>query len=598
LFRSPVSRRRLRRLSIAVLAATIVVLPAAIALASSDSIDRVPATAAGAIPETTIDDGPSGPTADAGPSFTFSSPAASPRFACRLDAAAFAPCTSPQAFDDLPDGAHTFYVRAADGTGHLDPTPAARSFVVDTLPPTASIESGPSGPTSDPRPTFTFTSPDASATFVCSLGPGNSAFRPCSAEGADQPTADLADGSYTFSVTATDAAGNATAATRDFSVDTRAPAVSMDSGPTGPTDDSRPTFAFTSPDPSATFACSIDDGDPSFAPCSGEGTDQPASDLADGAYAFRVQATDPAGNSTVATRDFEVGGARDEASKGSFKASAPVPVPAWYMTARGRRDLRRQARNDACAFARRQPNRTRLLLLDFGKADKFDDQFGTRLRTGPHFANQEILKALKAAADAYRSDGRCYSRGSVRITYGNTNNVANWLSRAKVRKAGRRQAMMANRLAKYARQKGRAYRHTGVAVAGDIEPQWNKPRVSKSLVRGATAHKRGGLYFNYGAASQCPPETHHCANNWSVKNLGQVSYGGVKRPLPEIYRPVHVKQWTNVRRRWNNQHRYHHYCFYGATATPGFPLSNRKGWARLAANNRCVQEELVNIREQ
>jgi len=61
---------------------------------------------------------------------------------------------------------------------------------------------------------------------------------------------------------------------------------------------------------------------------------------------------------------------------------------------------------------------------------------------------------------------------------------------------------------------------------------------------------------------------------------------------------VHVKQWTNVRRRWNNQHRHRHFCFYGTTATPGFPLSNREGWARLAANNRCVQDELVNIREQ
>jgi hypothetical protein len=597
LFRPAVSKRRVRRLSIAFLAASIVVLPTAIALASSDPVDQGLRTAAAAAPETTIDDGPNGPTANSSPSFAFSSPAPSSPFECRLDRTAFAPCASPRSFNDLPDGPHTFYVRARDGAGIADPTPASRSFVVDTQAPVASIESGPTGPTSNPRPTFAFSSPHPSATFACALSSGIPTFHPCSAEGADQPTADLADGAYTFSVQAADAAGNSTTATRDFSVDTQAPPVSVDSGPTGQTDDPRPTFAFASPDPSATFACSIDTGTPDFGPCSGEGADQPTSDLDDGEYTFRVQAADPAGNSTVATREFEVGAAQEDA-KGSFKASAPQPVPAWYMTARGRRDLRRQARNDVCAFARRQPNRTRVLLLDFGKADKFDGQFGTRLRTGPHFSNQEILKALKSAADAYRSNGRCYSRGSVRITYGNTNNMANWLSRAKVRKAGRRQAMMANRLGKYARRKGRPYRHTGVAVGGDIEPQWNKPRVSKSLVRGATTHKRGGLYFNYGAASQCPPETHHCANNWNMKNLGQVSYGGVKRSLPEIYRPVHVKQWTNVRRRWNNQHRHHHYCFYGTTATPGFPLSTRKGWARLAANNRCVQDELVNIREQ
>ena len=158
--------------------------------------------------------------------------------------------------------------------------------------------------------------------------------------------------------------------------------------------------------------------------------------------------------------------------------------------------------------------------------------------------------------------------------------------------------MMANRLRKYERHHGRHYRHEGVSVAGDIEPQWNKPRVSKSLVHGATHKARGGLWFNYGAASQCPPETSSCANNWSLKSLGQVSYGGVKRSLPEIYRGVHVKQWTNVRRRWNNQHRHRHYCFYGTTATPGFPLKAGEGWSRLAADNRCVKDELVNIREQ
>jgi len=597
LSRPRVSKRRLRRLSIASLATLIVVLPTTIALASPDPVDDDAATAAGAAPETAIDAGPSGPTADASPSFGFSSPIPSARFACRLDDDPFAPCASPRSFAGLPDGTHTFRVRAGDGAGNVDRSPASVSFVVDTQAPDASIESGPAGPTNDPRPIFTFASADPAATFACSIGAAVPSFRPCSAPGSDQPAADLADGAYTFVLQGADAAGNTTTATRDFSIDTRAPAVTVESGPSGPTDDLRPTFSFASPDPAAALECSIDAGEPAFAPCTGDETDRPEADLDGGRYTFRVQATDPAGNSAVATREFEVQATKEAAPKGSFKASAPQPVPAWYMTARGRRDLRRQARNDACAFARRQPNRTRVLLLDFGKADKFNGEFGSRLRTGPHFSNQEILKALKAGANSY-TNRRCYSRGSVRITYGNTNNMSNWLSRAKVRKAGRRQAMMANRLSKYARRKGGGYRHVGVAVGGDIEPQWNKPPVTKSLVRGATAHKRGGLYFNYGAASQCPPETSRCANNWSVKNLGQVSYGGVKRALPEIYRPVHVKQWTNVRRRWNNQHRHRHYCFYGTTATPGFPLSTRKGWARLAANNRCVKKELVNIREQ
>lgn len=571
----------------------VVTLPAAVAIAADPSDEDTAAT-----PETRIDSGPSGPTANASPAFAFSSSPEGARFACSLDTAPFAPCASPQDLPDLADGAHTFRVRAVDASGVADPTPASRTFVVDTAPPDVSIDSGPAGPVNDPLPTFAFASDDGSATFACSLVPASPAFAPCPGGGTYQPAAPLPDGSYDFSVQATDPAGNATTADRKFSVDTQAPEVTVESGPTGQTTEPRPTFTFASPDGSATFTCSIDSGDPSFGPCSGEESHQPASPLEDGTYTFRVQATDPAGNSAVATRSFQVEATRTaSASKTDFESSAPKPVPAWYMTARGERDLRRQARNDACAFARRQPNRTRVLLLDFGKATRYHGDFGTQLRTGPHFSNQDVLHALKAAANGYRSNGKCYRRGSVRITYGNTNNMPNWMSRRNIRKAGRRQSQMSHRLEKYQRRQGRHYRHEGVAVAGDIEPQWKTPKASESLVSGATFRHRGGLYYDYGAASQCPPETSACANRWHLQDLGRVSYGGVKRPLPEIYRPVHAKQWTRVRRRWNHHHR-DHYCFSGTTATPGFPLSGRKGWATLREQNKCLQHELVSIQEQ
>ncbi len=548
-------------------------------------------------PETRIDGGPAGPTANASPSFAFSSPLEGASFECSLDGEAWAPCASPRAFARLAEGRHTFGVRAVAPSGAADPTPASRSFTVDTTPPDVAIDSGPAGPVSDPLPTFAFGSADGSASLECSLGATPTAFAPCPA-GAYQPPAPLPDGSYDFSVRATDPAGNSATADRKFSVDTQAPAVSIDSGPDGATGDAQPTFTFHSPDETATLSCSIDSGDPGFEPCSGADSDRPAAPLDPGSYTFRVQATDPAQNAAVATRSFEVTAPeRAKASKTTFVSSAPKPVPAWYMTARGERDLKRQAHNDACAFARRQPNRARVLLLDFGKATRHDGDFGTQLRTGPHFSNEDVLDALRSAARAYRSNGHCYERGSVRITYGNTNNMPNWMSRRNIRKAGRRQSRMAHRLLRYQRKHGRHYRHEGVAVAGDIEPQWNRPKATRSLVSGATFHHRGGLYYNYGAASLCPPETRHCANHWSLHDLGKVSYGGVKRPLPEIYRPVHAKQWTRVRRRWNHDHR-SHFCFSGATATPGFPLSGRKGWAELRGMNKCVQRELVNIQEQ
>ncbi|HEX7838373.1 MAG TPA: hypothetical protein VF469_12950, partial [Kofleriaceae bacterium] len=83
-------------------------------------------------PDTTLVDGPSGtvPIASAMFSFTASEPDAS--FACSLDGGAFAPCTSPDAVTGLAQGAHSFAVRATDAAGHTDPSPASRSWTVDT----------------------------------------------------------------------------------------------------------------------------------------------------------------------------------------------------------------------------------------------------------------------------------------------------------------------------------------------------------------------------------------------------------------------------------------------------------------------------------
>ena len=46
----------------------------------------------------------------------------------------------------------TLEVRATDAAGNLDPTPASRTFTVDTLPPDPSIDDGPEGVTTTRRP--------------------------------------------------------------------------------------------------------------------------------------------------------------------------------------------------------------------------------------------------------------------------------------------------------------------------------------------------------------------------------------------------------------------------------------------------------------
>jgi hypothetical protein len=123
----------------------------------------------------------------------------------------------------------------------------------------------------------------------------------------------------TFSAKATDLSNNvsdcsntlALHGTIDYTEDSTAPQIAIDSGPSGATADRSPTFGFHATDAFPPgdvigFACSIDTGTASFGPCSSSGTDTPAVPLADGSYTFRVRATDAVGNSSTATRAFSV----------------------------------------------------------------------------------------------------------------------------------------------------------------------------------------------------------------------------------------------------------------------------------------------------
>lgn len=94
-------------------------------------IDATPAEATWDIdliaPDTTITSGPAGDTPLGDASFTFSSNDASAALQCRIDSAPFAPCVSPLLVN-VTAGAHTFEVRAIDGAGNVDATPATRLY--------------------------------------------------------------------------------------------------------------------------------------------------------------------------------------------------------------------------------------------------------------------------------------------------------------------------------------------------------------------------------------------------------------------------------------------------------------------------------------
>jgi large repetitive protein len=240
-------------------------------------------------PNTSVDSGPTGSTNATSATLVFSSNDAGASFACRLDGAAFTSCTSPVAYTGLAAGSHTFEVRATDAAGNTDPTPAARTWTVDTTAPATSIDTAPADPTSDTDASFEFSSSEPSSTFECSLD--GVVFAPCTSPAA---YTGLAEGAHTFDVRATDVAGNTdpSPATHAWTVDTTPPDTSIDSGPADPTTDTSATFEFSSNDASAAFECSVDGA--AFTACSDPET---YTGLALGSHTFEVRAADAAGNS-------------------------------------------------------------------------------------------------------------------------------------------------------------------------------------------------------------------------------------------------------------------------------------------------------------
>jgi hypothetical protein len=112
-------------------------------------------------------------------------------------------CTSPQIFNELSDGPHTFQVRAVDVFGNVDPTPARQRWTVDTSGPRVTISSGPNGVSAGDSANFAFYASKTPSTFECSLD--NAPFLPCT---SPIQFHGLKAGLHFFSVRAIDDLGN------------------------------------------------------------------------------------------------------------------------------------------------------------------------------------------------------------------------------------------------------------------------------------------------------------------------------------------------------------------------------------------------------
>jgi hypothetical protein len=181
----------------------------------------LPSTVVTAAPDTTaptvtITSAPGATSQSNAAEVAFQANEAGVAFACKLDAGAYAACTSPAHLNGLASGAHTFLVRGTDKTGNVGP-PASVSWTYvppDTTPPTVAITGGPSGSTTETSASFTFSADEAGSTFQCSLD--GSGFSGCQSPAS---YSSLSPGSHSFSVKAIDQAGNTGApATRTWTI--------------------------------------------------------------------------------------------------------------------------------------------------------------------------------------------------------------------------------------------------------------------------------------------------------------------------------------------------------------------------------------------
>jgi uncharacterized protein (TIGR03382 family) len=239
-------------------------------------------------PDTTVSAAPPAQTNSRSASFSFSSTTSTATFECSLDGGAFITCASPRTYSSLTDGTHTFLVRAKDGLGGVDTTPASYTWLVDATPPQTSITASPASPTSATSATFSFTADDAQATFECSVD--GTAFSPCT---SPSTYTGLTHGSHTFQVRARDVLTNvdATPASHSWTVDTAPPDTTITTAPPATSTDTTATFSFTGTETGATFECSLDGA--AFATCTPPRT---LTGLMDGTHTFQVRAKDTAGN--------------------------------------------------------------------------------------------------------------------------------------------------------------------------------------------------------------------------------------------------------------------------------------------------------------
>ncbi len=250
----------------------------------------------GTVPQASIDERQDAHSGSHTATFEYGAPGAT-KIKCRLDSAPFGECPAAgRTFMNVADGTHTFQVfgENAAGQGPI----ASFTWTVDTAAPTTTIDTHPVDPSPGQTAAFSFHASEAALKFECSLAPqgGADSFAACT---SPKTFSDLADGTYTFKVRATDLAGNPQATPTQFSwkvdnviADTTPPETTITTKPPDPSTSATAVFGYSSNEPGSSFECALDAAP--FAACASAGIT--FNGLANGPHTFSVRAIDPSKN--------------------------------------------------------------------------------------------------------------------------------------------------------------------------------------------------------------------------------------------------------------------------------------------------------------
>jgi flagellar hook assembly protein FlgD len=227
----------------------------------------------------------------------------------------------------LSAGSHSITATATDGAGNVSAASGALTVTIDTTAPPApstpalapASDSGTAGDniTNVATPTFTGTAEAGSTVHILSDGVSVGSAAADSSGNYSIAASTLSDGTHSITATATDAAGNVSAASAALmvTIDTTAPvisAVSASPNPFSVATDSSTTLSYTLSESGAVTVNVLDSGNnvvktllQSIVQSAGaqsvswDGTDASGALVADGTYTLAVSMTDTAGNSAT-----------------------------------------------------------------------------------------------------------------------------------------------------------------------------------------------------------------------------------------------------------------------------------------------------------